>query len=182
MTNKRPQIIAVVAVALSVTSLFAQSAQLTGDALVRALLDEVCLLRLSMQKNSAYDLRGRLLLDRARMHHETIRELSREIEGASDFLNQPERVEWDVDSTMVEVAPAPGRGVVAAPDAEERRRLAEQQKLAMERRKAAEARHRETMRARLQRVENRIAEERAKLREIEDELAKMHRELTGEAR
>ena len=163
------------AVAIGATTVFAQTAEPAGDALVRALLQELRALRVTMQKNSAYELRGRLLIDRARLHQETIRELSREVESGADFMrNEPVEVSYDME-TSIEARTA---GIV---NPEERKRMIEQQKEAMERRREMEQRHREQMRMRFQRMENRLAEEREKLRAIEEELAEIQRELTTTA-
>lgn len=167
-----------VAVAIGTTSLFAQTtADLTGDALVRALIEEIRTLRLSMQKSSAYELRGRLLIDRARLHQETIRELAREVENSSDFMRQPEPA--DVAYEMEAELESRTAGIT---NPEDRRKMMERHKEAIERRKEMETRHREQMRMRFQRMENRLAEERDKLKAVEEELAEIQRELAGATR
>jgi hypothetical protein len=173
--SRQPAILAmIVIVTIGVTSLFGQTTELAGDTLMRALIDEIRTLRLSLQKNAAYEIRGRLLIDRARLQQETIRELSREIEAQGDYFRNAEDPARDMDY-MTETTMA----ATAMPmSAEDQRRMQEQQKEAMERRKAMEARHREQMRVRYQRMESRLQEERDKLRAIEDELAEMQRELT----
>ena len=176
MSRKPVALIAVVLITVGVTSLFAQTSELAGDTLMRALIDEIRMLRVSLQKNSAYEIRSRLLIDRARLQQETIRELSREVEGSADYFRNMEEPGRDMDMTteMTMVAPA-----TAVPmSAEDQRRMQEQQKEAMERRRTMEARHREQMRVRYQRMEQRLQEERDKLRAIEDELAEIQRELT----
>ena len=167
-----------VAVTVGTTSLFAQStANLTGDALIRALIDEIRALRVSQQKNAAYELRGRLLIDRAKLHQETIRELAREVENNTDFMRSAEPV--DVTFEMEAEMESRTAGIT---NPEERRRMIERQKEAMEKRKEMEMRHREQMRMRFQRMENRLAEERDKLKAVEDELAEIQRELAGATR
>ena len=167
-----------VAVTLGATSLFAQStANLTGDALIRALIDEIRALRVSQQKSSAYELRGRLLIERARLHQETIRELAREVENSNDFMRSAEPV--DVTNEMEAELESRTAGIT---NPEERRRMIERQKEAIERRKEMEMRHREQMRMRFQRMENRLAEERDKLKAVEDELAEIQRDLAGATR
>jgi hypothetical protein len=174
-------ITSVVALTIAAPASFAQPATpLAGDTLTRALLEEIRTLRLSLQRNSAYELRGRLLLERARMHQETIRELSREVENSAEVM-RPTSVEPMWEETMMAdvVTPAPG---VVLPDPETRKKMQEREKKMLEYRKAMEAQHREQMRQRLQRMETRLAEERDKLKAIEEELAQMHRELTETAR
>lgn len=171
-------LVALAVAALAVTS-FAQTNVLTGEPLLRALLEEIRLMRTSLQRNSAYEIRGRLLIDRARLHQETIRDLSREIEGSADYLRPSEvdNTAFEAEAAMIE-ANMESR-VATIPNPEERRKMLERQKQAMEQRKAMEQRHREQMRMRVQRLENRLAEEREKLRVIEEELAEMQRELIG---
>src|SRR6185312_13276423 len=95
MKNYR-SVIAVLVAGLIATAAFAQTAApLTGDALMQALIAEIRTLRTTLQRNSAYEIRARLLLDRARMYQENIRELSREVENSTDFMRSPE-----MDSTM----------------------------------------------------------------------------------
>ena len=174
MSRQPVALIAVVIITIGVTSLFGQTSELAGDTLMRALIDEIRTLRLSLQKNSAYEIRGRLLIDRARLHQETIRELSREVEAQAEYFRNAEDPMRDMDYTTETTMVA-----AAVPmSAEDQRRMQEQQKEAMERRKVMEARHREQMRVRYQRMESRLQEERDKLRAIEDELAEMQRELT----
>ena len=173
---KRAGIAFLVLLAVAAAS-FAQTTALTGEPLLRALLDEIRTLRVSLQRNSAYEIRGRLLIDRARLHQETIRELSREIEGSADYLRPME-----VDNTAMEHEAAMMEAnmesrVASIPNPEERRKMIERQKAAMEQRKIMEQRHREQMRLRVQRLENRLAEEREKLRLVEEELAEMQKEL-----
>jgi hypothetical protein len=169
---------AVIVLSLFATSLVAQpSAATAGDVVLQSLLEEIRALRVALQRNSAYELRGRLLIDRARLQQEVIRELSREIEAAGDYM-RPVEVEpaWDIETTMTE-ANLEGR-VAAIPNPEERRKMMEREKLMMGRRREMEARHREQMRLRYQRLEQRLQEETAKLRQIEDELAQIQAELT----
>lgn len=174
-------VVALVVVTAGLASAFAQSAnELTGEPLLRALLAEMRSLRLSMQKNSAYELRGRLLLERARLHQEVIRELSREIEGASEIL-RPGESEMMMETEMEIVEGNIEARFAAHPNPEERKKMIEREKMMMERRKAMELRHREQMRVRFQRMETRLAEEREKLRAIEEELAQIQRELMAGA-
>ncbi|HEU4522291.1 MAG TPA: hypothetical protein VFT12_09830 [Thermoanaerobaculia bacterium] len=179
MTKRLVVILAAAALAIGATSLVAQTAApLTGEPLLRALLDELRTLRVSLQRNSAYELRGRFLIDRARLHQETIRELSREVEQNSDYLRSSEPMEVSYEMEM-ESMEARSAGIA---NPEERRKMIERHKEAMERRKEMEARHREQMRLRFQRMENRLAEEREKLRAIEEELAQIQTELTASTR
>ncbi|HEX7704976.1 MAG TPA: hypothetical protein VF701_00810 [Thermoanaerobaculia bacterium] len=181
METKRSRnaiVIAVIMLSLLATSLTAQpSTTASGDVVLQSLLEEIRALRVALQRNSAYELRGRLLIDRARLQQEVIRELSREVEGAGDYM-RPVEVEpaWDIETMMTE-ANLEGR-VAAIPNPEERRKMMEREKLMMEKRREMEARHREQMRLRHQRLEQRLHEETAKLRQIEDELAQIQTELT----
>ena len=173
----RKSLLLTVVVAAASTAAFAQTQQITGDALVRALIDEVRQLRLAMQKNSAYEIRGRLLIDRAKMHQENIREISRELEQSADFIRSPEMsADITMEETMVEANVEARAATVADP--QERQKMLEREKAMMEKRKEMQARHHEQMRMRFQRMEQRLVEEKAKLAEIEDELAKMQAELT----
>ena len=173
--RKQPVVlIAVAIVTMGVTSLFAQAAPLASDDLLRVLIEEIRTLRLSLQKSSAYEIRGRLLLDRARLQQETIRDLQREVDAYAESLRNSEtesETMYDIETTMVAAA-VPGPA-----SAEDQRRMAQQQKEVMERRKQIEARHREQMRVRYQRMETRLNDERDKLRAIEDELAEMQKDL-----
>ena len=179
MIKRSVVILAIAALAISASSLFAQTAaELTGEPLLRALLDELRTLRVSLQKNSAYELRGRFLIDRARLHQETIRELAREVESNSDYMRSGEPVEVAYEMEM-EGMEARSAGIA---NPEERRKMIERHREAMERRKEMEARHREQMRMRFQRMENRLAEEREKLRAIEEELEQIQTELTAAPR
>jgi hypothetical protein len=176
--NNRITLAVLVAVTIGATALSAQTtADLTGDALIRALIDEIRTFRVAMQKSSAYELRGRLLIDRAKLHQETIRELAREVENSADFMRQPEPA--DIAFEMEAEMEARTAGIA---NPEERRKMIERQKEALERRKEMEARHREQMRMRFQRMENRLAEERDKLKAVEDELAEIQRELASATR
>lgn len=175
MIQRSVVILAVAALAISASSVFAQTAaELTGEPLLRALLEELRSLRVSLQKNSAYELRGRFLIDRARLHQETIRELSREVEANTDYMRSSEPVEVAYEMEMDSIE---ARTVGMNP--EERKKMIERHKEAMERRKEMDARHREQTRMRFQRMENRLAEEREKLAAIEEELAQIQTELTA---
>ena len=175
MSRQRFALAAVLIASVAVTPLLAQ--ELTGDALLRALLSEIRQLRTTLQKNSAYEIRGRLLIDRAKMHQETIRELSRELEGSVDIM-QPIEADpsFDTEATMVE-ANIDARAATL-PDPEERRRMIEREKAAIAKRREMHIRHREQMRQRFQRMETRLAEEKDKLAAVEAELERIHAELT----
>ena len=173
-------IVAVLALLIGATTVTAQTDELTGEPLLRALLEELRALRVSMQKNSAYELRGQLLVDRARLHQETIHELAREVEGNAEALrsSQPAEIVFDREMEM-EAMESRATGI---PNPDERRKMIERHKEQMERRREMHERHMEQMRLRHQRMENRLAEEREKLQAIEDELAQIQRELTGATR
>ena len=175
MSRQRFALAALLIASVAVTPLLAQ--ELTGDSVLHALLNEIRLLRTSMQKNSAYEIRGRLLIDRARMHQEVIRELSRELEGSADVMQPMEVDSFETDTTMVE-ANMEARAATL-PDPDERRRMIEREKAAMAKRREMHMRHREQMRQRYQRMEARLAEEKEKLAAIEAELDRIHAELTA---
>ena len=172
--------IATSVIALITVSVSAQTAtQLTGDALLQALLAEMRALRTTLQRNSAYDIRARLLLDRAKMYSDTIRELSRELENSSDFT-RPVEVDttMETESTIVEANIEARAAAITDPD--QRKKMLEREKAMLERRKEMEMRSLEQLRLRFQRMENRLAEEKEKLRLVEEELAQIQRELRGE--
>ena len=179
MNNKRRVLAAaaILSIVFGATLLAQTAPQATGDALVRVLVDEIRALRASLQKNSAFELRGRLLIDRARIHQETIRELSRELEGMSEAVRSA-----DMNDIAFDVATETDARTAAVTNPEEKRRIEEQMKVQMERRKEMHARYVEQNRMRLQRLENRLADERDKLEAIERELAEIQRELTGAPR
>jgi chromosome segregation ATPase len=173
-------LIAVLVLTIGTASLAAQTAELTGEPLLRALLQELRDIRLSMQKNAAYELRGRLLIDRARLHQETIRELSREVESQNEALRSSEPMDISYDMEM-ETSAIEARGVTI-PNPEERRKMIERHKEMMERRREMHARHIEQMRVRQQRMEQRLNDEREKLQAIEAELEEIQADLTGATR
>src|SRR5688572_29110267 len=82
MNNVARKSIPVLLAAMLATPAFAQAASdLHGEALLQAILAEMRLLRTTLQKNAAYELRARVLLERARIQQETVRDLQREVEN-----------------------------------------------------------------------------------------------------
>jgi hypothetical protein len=173
----RTTIVALLALALSAPLLAQTAPEPAGDALLRVLVEEIRALRTSLQKTSAYELRGRLLVDRARLHQENIRELTREVEGMSEAMRSSENVDFAFDA---ETEMAARTSTMTNPD--DRRRLEEQMKAQMEKRREMHARYLEQNRLRLQRLESRLMEERDKLAAIEGELADIQRELGAATR
>ncbi|HET7711589.1 MAG TPA: hypothetical protein VFL80_06630, partial [Thermoanaerobaculia bacterium] len=122
-------------------SAFAQSAALSGEPLLRALLEEMRAIRLAMQTSSAQELRGRLLIERIKMQQEVVRELSREIEQTPNAAISAEtdhfaEMEEDIERR------------VRAETEPERKRMIEREKERIKRRREMEVIHREQARVR----------------------------------
>jgi len=145
---------------------------LQGEALLRALLEEMRMLRTTMQKNAAAELRLRVLLERARMQQETIRELQREVDQRQ--MEMEYRMEEDPYDDGVQQAE---QRLKTEPDANIRRQI-ENELSAMRRRREIGQRHRERIEQRFRRNEQRLSEEIDRLRTIEDELRRLELSLT----
>jgi len=177
--------IAAVVLLFGLVSVFAQSpvqstvqstvpsTVLTGEPLLRALLEEMRAIRTMMQTSSAQELRGRLLIERIKMQQEVVRDLARDIEQSTPAM--PPVTEIDPYSDMEEDIDRR----VRAETEPERKRIVEREKERLKRRRDMETYHREQSRLRIQRMENRLVEEREKLRILEDELTRLLREMSG---
>ena len=147
---------------------------LAGERLLRALLDEMRALRTTLTRNSAYELRANLLIERVRMYQQSVHELQREVEQG-----ELERSTRNDEESFAEVLDNMEERLRAETDPERRKQL-ERERDAMVRRREMQSRFREQQRARFQRRENRLAEEREKLRIAEDELARLEREIAAQ--
>ena len=146
--------------------LFAQD-----DTLLRALLEEMRLLRVTIQKNAAADIRARTMLERMRMQQEAVRDLQREVDArqASDEF----RTEYEPFEEMIEQTEA---RLKDATDPTAKQQI-EREIQGLKRRRAMAARNRQRMEVRFRRQEQRLEEETARLRTIEDELRRLEQQL-----
>ncbi|MBK5259370.1 MAG: hypothetical protein JJE51_07235 [Thermoanaerobaculia bacterium] len=172
MTRKAISLFVAIVLAGATIGSAQTTSELAGDQVLRALLDEIRALRLTIQRNAAADIRGRFLIERARMQQEVIREIAREVEA----YNESNRMSSEIEP-FEEMEKEMEARVTAATDPERKKMLA-LEKERMGKRREMQARQQEQMRQRQQRMENRLAEERDKLRVIEEELAQLQRELT----
>jgi hypothetical protein len=173
MSTKKVLSIAAVLVLAGLASGLAQTTgQLAGDELLRALLEEMRALRTTIQKNSASDLRGRFLLERARMQNEVVRDLQRELEQRSMNTPQPG------DEAMIDDATEAFEQRIRNETNVEQRRQLERERDQMQRRRDMQKRYMEEARLRQQRLEGRLSEERQKLDAIEKEILVLSAEMT----
>ena len=168
------RILFVVAAVFGATALMAQTTELAGEELLRALLSEMKSLRTTIQKNAAYEVRANVLLERLRLQQQIVQELQREVdsrnlEASFRMTEEPAEVyEADLEARLrVETDP-------------NQRRMLERELTGMSRRKEDAKRHREAMLVHAQRQERRLVEERDKLAAIEKELEKLQNAIVGE--
>src|SRR5688500_15400094 len=143
-----------------------------GDALMRALLDEMRLLRTAMERNAAADLRSRLLLERMRHQQDIVRELQREADNRrmeEESRMHTEPFEWEAATMETRMREATDPAT---------KRQIEQEMAGMKKRQEMMERHRQRMEVRAQQQEQRLVEETARLRGIEDELQRLAATLT----
>lgn len=171
-TKKVLSIAAVVILAGLATGLAQTTGQLAGDELLRALLEEMRALRMTIQKNSSSELRGQFLLERARMQNEVVRELQRELEQRA--VNTP----MMGDEAMVEEAAESYEQRIRNETNVEQRRQLERERDQMARRREMQKRYIEEARIRQQRLEARVAEEREKLEALEKEILVLTNEMS----
>lgn len=152
----------------------AQTTDLHGDALFRALLEEMRLLRTTIQKNAAADIRARTMLERLRLQQEMVRELQREVEGRQTA--EEYRTEYEPFEEMIAQTEA---RLKEAPDAPSRQQI-ERELTAIKRRREMEQRNRQRMEVRFRRQEQRLEEETARLRAIEEDLRRLEQQLAPE--
>lgn len=145
----------------------------TTDVLLRSLIEEIRALRLTMQRSAGYDLRARVLLDRARLQQEIVRELEKDLNQRA--LNRGAMMDEQPMEQMVEQFTEQLRTETDP----ERRREIEHQMQMMRRQQQMHARHLERMRLQEQQMENRLAEEKAKLDEIQRALMALEAELSA---
>lgn len=143
---------------------------LQGDALLRALLTEMQILRVTLQHNAATELRARVLLERLRIQQDVVRELQREVgqrQLEEEFrLDRMEMEPFEQELENLEIR------MRDATDPATKRQL-EQELAGISKRREMFQRQREHMQVRFQRQEQRLAEESARLRGIEDELQRL---------
>jgi hypothetical protein len=153
---------------------FAQTADPRGDALMRALLEEMRLLRATIQKNAAADIRARTMLERLRLQQDTVRELQREVEQRqteTEFRMDYEPFDEMMANAETRMKEAPDDGT---------KKQIEQEITGLKRRKEMETRNRQRMEVRFRRQEQRLEEETARLRTIEDDLRRLEQQLAPE--
>lgn len=161
------------AIGLAVAApLTAQSNQAAEQQVLAALLEEMRALRATLQKTAAYQVRAQLLLERMKLQQQSVREL------------QQQQEQWNLDRGMT-LEHEPFEEMVGEMEERLRTESDSQRKMqierelkGLERRREMEARHREQLQVRFQRLETRLAEENAKLRAIEEELTRLEAELT----
>ena len=145
-----------------------------GDALLRALLEEMRLLRTTIQKNAAADIRARTMLERLRLQQETVRELQREVENRQSDSEM--RMEFE---PFEEILAQTEARLKEATDPAMRQQI-ERELVGLKRRKEMEQRNRQRMEVRFRRQEQRLEEETARLRAIEDGLQRLEQQLAPE--
>lgn len=160
--------IVVSAVMLSVSPLQAQ----TEPELMRALLEEIRALRLTLQKSAALDLRAKVLIERARLQEQTVRELQREVDQRN--MSRSIEIEDEPMETMVEQL---NNRLRTETDAEQRRQIENELQM-MQQRREMYTRHQERMRAYEQQMEARLGEEKNKLADIEREIMALEAEMS----
>ena len=161
---------------LLVTSpLLGQTSDPRGDALLRALLEEMRLLRVTIQKNAAADIRARTMLERLRLQQETVRELGREVENRQS--SDEYRMEFEPFEEILQQTEA---RLKEATDPAMRQQI-ERELQGLKRRREMEQRNRQRMEVRFRRQEQRLEEETARLRAIEDELRRLEQQLAPAA-
>ena len=156
---------------LIASPLAAQSSDPRGDALLRALLEEMRLLRTTIQKNAAADIRARTMLERLRLQQDMVRDLSREVENrqSSDEF----RMDFEPFEEMIQQTEA---RLKEAPDAAAKQQI-ERELQGLKRRKEMEQRNRQRMEVRFRRQEQRLEEETGRLRAIEEDLRRLEQQL-----
>lgn len=152
----------------------AQTADPRGDALLRALLDEIRLLRTTIQKNAAADIRARTMLERLRLQQEMVRDLSREVENRQN--SDEFRMEFEPFEEMIQQTEA---RLKEATEPAAKQQI-ERELQGLKRRKEMEQRNRQRMEVRFRRQEQRLEEETARLRAIEDDLRRLEQQLAPE--
>jgi hypothetical protein len=167
---KKIATIALIAVLAGLASGFAQtSGQLAGEELLRALLLEMRALRTTIQRNSSFELRGQLLLERARQQQQLVRDMQREVE-------QRGQITGIEDEGMATYATELEERIRAEANPDTRRQL-ERERDQMKRRMEMQKVHMERERVRWQRQEQQLVEEKQKLQAIEEELGELAREM-----
>lgn len=164
-----PAAVAVVAFFGVAPELHAQS---DSDQVMRALLEEMRALRLTLQKSAAYDLRANVLIERARLQGEIVRELQREVDSRN--MSRSMQVEEEPMDAMVEQLNARLR---TETDSEQREQIENELRM-MQRRREMYARHQEQMRLYEQQMEVRLAEEKDKLADIERDIMTLEAEMS----
>lgn len=170
-TKKILAIVALVTLGGVASGLAQSSGQLAGEELLRALLEELRALRTTIQRNSAAEIRGQLLIERARMQNEIVRDLSRELEQRQ--MTGP----MSDDEAIVDEAMESFEDRIRTETDSEKRRQLEREREQMKRRREMQKRYIEEARLRQQRLESRLAEERDKLQELEKEINSLTRDI-----
>ena len=170
-TKKILAIVALVTLGGVAQGLAQSSGQLAGEELLRALLEELRALRTTIQRNSAAEIRGQLLIERARMQNEIVRDLSRELEQRQ--MTGP----MSDDEAIVDEAMESFEDRIRTETDSEKRRQLEREREQMKRRREMQKRYIEEARLRQQRLESRLAEERDKLQELEKEINSLTRDI-----
>ncbi|HEY0143596.1 MAG TPA: hypothetical protein VGF48_22085 [Thermoanaerobaculia bacterium] len=170
-TKKILAIVALVTLGGVASGLAQSSGQLAGEELLRALLEELRALRTTIQRNSAVEIRGQLLIERARMQNEIVRDLSRELEQRQ--MTGP----MSDDEAIVDEAMESFEDRIRTETDSEKRRQLEREREQMKRRREMQKRYIEEARLRQQRLETRLSEERDKLQDLEKEINSLTRDI-----
>lgn len=153
--------------ALILTIPAAASAQpvesLAGEELIRALVREMRLLRMSIQQNANEELRAQVLLQRESRAAERVEQMGQQLEQnfPDDGTMMSEEFDMHADGL---------RNRLRSETDPEQRRQIETELGMIERRREMSTRHREQMRVRRQQLEQRFEEERARLETLRSEL------------
>lgn len=147
-------------------------AQDDSTQLMRALLEEMRALRLTLQKSAAFDLRARVLIERSRLQEQTVRELQREVDARN--MGRSMAMEDEPMETMIEQLNSRLR---LETDPAQRQQIENEIQM-MNRRREMYARHQEQMRVQEQQMESRLADEKNRLADIERDIMALEAEMS----
>lgn len=151
----------------------AHASQPSSDAqLMRVLIEEIRALREAIQQNAALDLRSRVLVDRARMQSEIVRELQREVEQRA--MNRASMMEEEPFEPMMTQLTEQLR---TETDQDKRGQIEIELDM-MKKRREMYSRHQEMMREQERQMETRLVLEQRKLDEIQRDIMALEAQLT----
>ena len=171
MKTKILSVVAAVGLLVGGAATAQSTTEIEGEAWLRALLQEMRALRLTIQRNAAYEVRAQVLLDRARMQQQSVRELEQQVRGYEDNVMMSEEPFEIYEEEVAER--------LRTTNDPEQRRMIQRELSQIEKRKEMEAKRREQVQVHQMQLRDRLAEERAKLEGIQDELVRLEREIAG---